>query len=64
MEEKIIENTKRIYHTKPDSILGIDLRHAVVRKLLQHLADEIVRINKFEKENSNDLRNYPWSARL
>ena len=61
IEETITRNTQRIYHTKPDSIIGIDLRHAVIRELSQQLANEIIRINKFEKENSNDLRNYPWS---
>jgi len=60
IEEKINQNIQRIYHTKQDSIIGIDLRHAVIRKLSQQLANEIIRIDKFEKENSNDLRNYPW----
>jgi len=60
IEEEINQNIKRIYQTKPDSIIGIDLRHAVIRKLSQQLANEINRIDKFEKENSNNLRNYPW----
>jgi len=58
IEEKIDKSVTRIYRVRTDSVLGIDLRHAVIRGLSYLLNEEIIRINKFEKQNSNDLRNY------
>lgn len=58
IEEKIASDVKRFYHIRPDSILGIDLRHAVIRELVYLLSKELLRIDKFEKENSGDIRNF------
>ena len=62
IEEKINKDSVRFYHVRADSVLGIDLRHAVIRQLFVQLHEEIIKIDKFERENSNDLRNYPWSG--
>jgi hypothetical protein len=56
----IPKRAKRIYHVRPEANIAIDLDHAVIRQLSQRLDKEIIEIDKFEKENSNDLRNYPW----
>ena len=61
IEEIIAQSIRKIYHIGPDSILGTDLRHSVIRELLDRLSKEVELIDKFEKENSEDLRNYPWS---
>ena len=50
----------RIYHLRPHTVLGIDLKHAVIRDLSNRLLFAVAEIDKFEKENANDLRNYPW----
>lgn len=62
IEDKIIKDAVRFYRVRADSVLGIDLRHAVIRKLFVQLHAELIKIDKFERENSNDLRNYPWSG--
>jgi hypothetical protein len=58
IEEKISEDIKRIYHIRPESILGTDLRHAVIRELTYLLNKEVLKIDRFEQENSGDIRNY------
>jgi hypothetical protein len=57
----INKRTWEIYHLKPDTVLGIDLKHAVVRKHSDQTNKLVIEIEKFEKENASDLRNYPWS---
>jgi len=58
IEEKIIRDIKRIYKIRPESILGIDLRHAVIRELGYLLNKEVLKIDRSELENSGDIRNY------
>jgi hypothetical protein len=60
IEENISKNVRRIYHIRPESVLGIDLKHAVIRELSDRLACAVAEIDKFEKLSSNDLRNYPY----
>jgi hypothetical protein len=63
IEQKISDDARRIYHTRnPNSILEQDLRFAVIRELSYRLSKEILEIDRFEKQNSNDLRNYPWGG--
>jgi len=62
IEDKINKKIWEIYRLRPDTVLGIDLTHAVIRELSHKLLDEIVEIDKFEKENKGDLRNYPWGV--
>jgi hypothetical protein len=50
----------RIYRLKSDTVLGIDLKHAVTRDLSNRLLFAVAEIDKFEKQNASDLRNYPW----
>ena len=61
--DKIIkEYIRQIYNIRYSSVLGIELKHAVIRKLLEKLHQILIEINQFESENSdpNDLRNYPF----
>ena len=60
IEDKISQNIRKIYHIRPESILGTDLRHSVIRELSNQLVKEVDLINKFEKD-CEDMRNYPWS---
>jgi hypothetical protein len=62
INETIKENIRKIYDTRYSSVLGIDLKHAVLRKLSYRLQQKVMRINQFESQNSdpNDLRNYPF----
>jgi hypothetical protein len=59
--EIISKNVRSIYHIRPESVLGIDLKHAVMRELSNRLDFVVAEIDSFEKENANDLRNYPWT---
>jgi hypothetical protein len=61
IEEKISASIKRFYHIRSEAVLAIDLKHAVIRELSQKLDNKVVEIDKFERANSSDLRNYPWS---
>ena len=61
IEEKIDRSIKRIYHVRPESVLGIDLKHAIMRELFHQLHTQVLKIDNFEAHNSGDLRNYPWS---
>ena|SRR6266498_2648496 len=61
MPNKINKRSWEIYRLKPDTVLGIDLTHAVIRAVSDMLDKEIVEIDKFENENASDLRNYPWT---
>ena len=58
IEETIAQSVKRIYHLRPESILGLDLRHSVIRELSCKLNKEVLKIEQFEKENSGDIRNH------
>src|SRR5688500_8083109 len=57
-EEEIIKETNRIYKIREKSILGRDLRHAVFRELAYRVNKEVLKIGRFEQENSGDMRNY------
>ena len=61
IDEKIDKSIKKIYHVRPESVLGIDLKHSVTRELFHQLHIQVVKIDNFEADNSGDLRNYPWS---
>jgi DNA repair photolyase len=60
IEEKIDKDSRRIYGRSigTNAILGIDLRHEVIRKLAHRLYIETLKIDDFERENSTDIRNY------
>jgi hypothetical protein len=62
IEEKIAQDVKRLYHLRPQSILGTDLKHSVIRELSYRLNKEVLKIEHFEKENSGDIRNFTDSV--
>ena len=61
INEKIDKSIKKIYHVRAESVLGIDLKHAITRELFDKLHRQVVKIDNFEADNSGDLRNYPCS---
>jgi len=61
--DKIIkQNIRQYYNIRYSSVLGIDLKHAVIRKLSNKLQQKLNWINQFESQNSDprDLTNYPF----
>jgi hypothetical protein len=58
----IKENIRQIYNVRYSSVLGIDLKHAVIRKLLETLKQKLIEIDQFESQNSDpsNLSNYPF----
>jgi hypothetical protein len=60
IKENISKSARRIYHIRDDSILAIDLKNAVIYELFDKLAYVVAEIEKFEREDASDLRNYPF----
>jgi hypothetical protein len=62
IDKTIKENIRQTYNVRYSSVLGIDLKYAVIRKLSYRLQQRLIEINQFESQNSdpNDLRNYPF----
>ena len=63
IEELIVQETKQAYGIRDKSILARDLRHSVIRELAYRLNKEVLKIDRFEQENSGDMRNYKTGAR-
>jgi outer membrane lipopolysaccharide assembly protein LptE/RlpB len=64
IEEQIIQETKQAYGSiREKAILARDLRHSIIRELAYRLNKEVLKIDRFEQENSADLRNYKAGAR-
>jgi hypothetical protein len=57
-EEVISSEAKRIYHIRSEAILARDLRHSVMRELAYRSHKEVLKIDRFEQENSGDIRNF------
>jgi hypothetical protein len=59
MTEEVISNeAKRIYHIRSEAILARDLGHSVMRELAYRSYKEVLKIDRFEQENSGDIRNF------
>jgi hypothetical protein len=58
LDDKINKDIYRIYEVRTRSILGQDLAHAVIRLLAWKLLQRVNNIDKFEKQNSADIRNH------
>jgi hypothetical protein len=55
---KIKKDIYRFYKVRPEAIIGIDLKHAIIRKLAYKLFQRVLEIDQFERHNSGDLRNH------
>ena len=58
LDDKINKNIYRIYEVRSGSILGKDLKHAIIRLLAYKLYQRVQEIDRFEKQNSGDIRNH------
>ncbi len=58
LDNKINKDIYRIYEVRSGSILGKDLKHAIIRKLAYKLYQRVREIDRFEKQNSGDIRNH------
>jgi hypothetical protein len=64
IEEQIVQETKQAYgNIREKAILARDLRHSIIRELAYRMNKEVLKIDRFEQENSTDLRNYKAGAR-
>jgi hypothetical protein len=63
IEKIIADNTKKNRGLRSDSILGVEDRHAVWRELLKQATKEVDIIEKYEREHSGNLENYPFQER-
>lgn len=59
IQNTISKRGKQIYGVRPEAIIVQDLRHGVIRELVKILTEHVKLIEKYEKENSGDIRNYP-----
>jgi hypothetical protein len=64
IEEQIVQETKQAYGIREKAILARDLRHAVFRELAYRVNKEVLKIDRFEQENSSDMRNYDNTGAL
>jgi hypothetical protein len=58
IQDKISKRGKSIYGVRPEAIIVQDLRHEVIRQLANMLSEHVKEIEKYEEENSGDIRNY------
>jgi len=58
IKDKIAKEVTRIYHVRPEAIIALDLKHSVIRELSYRLNKEVLKIDRFEHENSGDIRNH------
>lgn len=58
IKKEIAKRAKEIYHIREEAILALDLKHSVIRELAHRLNKEVIKIDRFEQENSGDIRYY------
>jgi hypothetical protein len=58
IDDKIWKDIYRFYEVRSRSIIGQELRHAIIRELAFKLFQKVQQIDKFEKRNSGDLRTF------
>jgi hypothetical protein len=62
--DKIWKDISRFYETRSKSVVGQELRHAIIRELAFKLFQKVQQIDKFEQQNIGDLRTFTNSEDL